>query len=166
MDRLYVRRVCEAAPRPSLFRGVRQFVRNHLESVSCHFAEQLQPLSTKHSRVVTRQFSKKTKTSSTSRPPERSSLGAYQVSGVAPANQTKERAKTKSSWISPIFLCEFWCFSLGKQARNSHIELLFRNAPAKSSWTDFFFFWFAGALLIWEGLWKTSENHWKPCENF
>ena len=37
-------------------------------------------------------------------------------SGVAPANQTKERAKTKSSWISPIF-CEFWCFSIGKQAR-------------------------------------------------
>ena len=36
----------EAAPRPSLFRGVRQFVWNHLESVSCHFAEQLQPLST------------------------------------------------------------------------------------------------------------------------
>ena len=24
--------------------------------------------------------------------------------GVAPANQTKERAKTKSSWISPIFV--------------------------------------------------------------
>ena len=49
----------EAAPRPSLFRGVHQFVWNHLESVSRHFAEQLQPLSTKHSRVVTRQFSKK-----------------------------------------------------------------------------------------------------------
>ena len=27
----------EAAPRPPLFRGVRQFVWNHLESVSCHF---------------------------------------------------------------------------------------------------------------------------------
>ena len=27
----------EAAPRPSLFRGFRQFVWNHLESVSCHF---------------------------------------------------------------------------------------------------------------------------------
>ena len=26
------------------------------------------------------------------------------LSGVAPANQTKERAKTKSSWISPIFV--------------------------------------------------------------
>ena len=50
----------EAAPRPSLFRGVHQFVWNHLKSVSCHSAEQLQPLSTKHSRVVTRQFSKKT----------------------------------------------------------------------------------------------------------
>ena len=30
----------EAAPRPSLFRGVRQFVWNHLESVSCHFCGQ------------------------------------------------------------------------------------------------------------------------------
>ena len=36
----------EAAPRPSLFRGVRQFAWNHLESVSCHFAVQLQHLST------------------------------------------------------------------------------------------------------------------------
>ena len=35
-------------------------------------------------------------------------------SGVAPANQTKERGKTKSSWISPPFFCEFWCFFLGK----------------------------------------------------
>ena len=36
----------EAAPRPSLLGGVRQFIWNHLESVNCHFAEQLQPLST------------------------------------------------------------------------------------------------------------------------
>ena len=35
------------------------------------------------------------------------------LSGVAPANQTKERAKTKSSF----FFGEFLCFSLGKQAR-------------------------------------------------
>ena len=32
------------------------------------------------------------------------SLANGDVSGVAPANQTKERAKTKSSWISPIFV--------------------------------------------------------------
>ena len=90
--------------------------------------------------------------------------------GVAPANQTKERAKTKSSWISPNFVnsgvfpwenkgdekfmnfahfCDFWCFFLGKQARNSHIEFLFRNAPGKSSWTDLSLVWFAtGPLLI------------------
>ena len=30
----------EAAPRPSLLRGVRQFFWNHLESVSCHFCGQ------------------------------------------------------------------------------------------------------------------------------
>ena len=30
----------EAAPRPSPFRGVRQFAWNHLESVSCHFCGQ------------------------------------------------------------------------------------------------------------------------------
>ena len=40
-------------------------------------------------------------------------------SGVAPANQTKERAKTKSSYeFRPCpFFCEFWCFPLGKHAR-------------------------------------------------
>ena len=32
--------IAEAAPRPSLFRGVRQFVWNHLASVSCHFCGQ------------------------------------------------------------------------------------------------------------------------------
>ena len=37
-------------------------------------------------------------------------------SGVAPANQTKGRAKTKSSWISPIFV-NSGVFSSGKQAR-------------------------------------------------
>ena len=39
-------------------------------------------------------------------------------SGVAAANQTKERAKhAKSSHEFRPFFCEFWCFSLGKQAR-------------------------------------------------
>ena len=36
---------------------------------------------------------------------------------VAPANQTKERAKTKSSWISPFFVNSGVFFLLGKQAR-------------------------------------------------
>ena len=39
----HCRSVClfsEAAPTPSLFRGVRQLVWNHLESVSCHFCGQ------------------------------------------------------------------------------------------------------------------------------
>ena len=40
----------------------------------------------------------------------------WEESGVAPANQTKERAKKKSSWISPIFV-NSGVFSLGKQAR-------------------------------------------------
>ena len=53
---------------------------------------------------------------------------------VAPANQTKERAKTKSSYEFHPFFCEFWCFSLGNK-HDSHIELLFRNAPAKGSWS-------------------------------
>ena len=64
-------------------------------------------------------------------------------SGVAPANQTKESAKTKSSWISPIFVNSGvfpW-----ENKHDSHIELLFRNAPAKSSWTDLSLVWFAGA---------------------
>ena len=63
-------------------------------------------------------------------------------SGAAPANQTKETAKTKSSWISPIFV------NSGVFLRNTsmiHIELLFRNAPAKSSWTDLSLVWFARA---------------------
>ena len=39
-----------------------------------------------------------------------------EVRGVAPANQTKKRARTRSSWISPIFV-NSGVFSLGKPAR-------------------------------------------------
>ena len=39
-------------------------------------------------------------------------------------------------WILVFFL---------RKTSTIHIELLFRNAPAKSSWTDFFWFWFARA---------------------
>ena len=57
-------------------------------------------------------------------------------SGVAPAKQTKERAKTKSSWeFRPFFCVNSGVFPL-ENKHDSHIELLFRNAPAKSSWTD------------------------------
>ena len=37
-------------------------------------------------------------------------------SGVAPANQTKERAKNET-FMNFAHFCEFWCFCLGKQAR-------------------------------------------------
>ena len=70
-------------------------------------------------------------------------FGQQKESGVAPANQTKERAKTKSSWISPIFVNSGvfpW-----ENKHETHIELLFRNAPAKSSWTDLSLVWFASA---------------------
>ena len=42
----------------------------------------------------------------------------FRESGVAPANQTKERAKRKSSWISPVFV-NSGVFSLGKRARST-----------------------------------------------
>ena len=60
---------------------------------------------------------------------------------LAPANQTKERAKTKSSWLSPIL----WILGVFLGKTNAiHIELLFRNAPRKSSWTGLSLVWFAG----------------------
>ena len=59
-----------------------------------------------------------------------------------PANQTKERAKTKSSRISPFFVNSGVFL---RKTSTIHIELLFRNAPAKSSWTDFSLVWFAGS---------------------
>ena len=40
----------------------------------------------------------------------------HPLTGVAPANQTKDRAKTESSWISPTFV-NSGVFSLGRQAR-------------------------------------------------
>ena len=38
------------------------------------------------------------------KPPDFAETRLSHFSGVAPANKTKERAKTKSSWISPIFV--------------------------------------------------------------
>ena len=63
------------------------------------------------------------------------------LSGVAPANQTKERAKTKNSHEFRPYFCEFWCFSSGNQARNSHLELLFRKMPVRKV-QELTFLWF------------------------
>ena len=48
-------------------------------------------------------------------------------------NQTKGQ---NEKFMNFALFCEFWCFSVGKTS-TIHIELLFRNAPAKSS-----FLWF------------------------
>ena len=62
------------------------------------------------------------------------------LSGVAPANQTKEWAKTKSSWISPIFVNSG--VSLGKQARFT--SNFGSSLPWRRSWTGLSLVWFAG----------------------
>ena len=64
-----------------------------------------------------------------------------------PANQTKERAKTKSSYehFAP-FSCEFWCFSLGKQARFT-LNFCSGMPLAKSHEPTFLWFGFPGPLL-------------------
>ena len=59
-----------------------------------------------------------------------------------PGKPNQRKGQTKSSWISPIFLWTL-VFFLGKTS-TIHIELLFRNAPAKSSWTGLSLVWFAG----------------------
>ena len=41
--------------------------------------------------------------------------------------------------------CEFWCFFSPGKTSTIHIELLFRNAPVKSSCTHLSLVWFAGA---------------------
>ena len=65
-------------------------------------------------------------------------------SGVAPANQTKERAKRKVHDFALFFCVNSGVFPW-ENKHDSRIELLFRNAPAKSSWTDLSLVWFAGA---------------------
>ena len=67
-------------------------------------------------------------------------------SGVAPANQTKERAKTKSSWISPIFVNSGvlpW-----ENKRDSHRT--FVPVCPREKFMNWPFFWFGlpGWLLI------------------
>ena len=58
--------------------------------------------------------------------------------------QTKPKKGQNEKFMNFVHFCEFWCFFLGKTS-TIHIELLFRNAPAKSSWTDLSLVWFAGA---------------------
>ena len=57
-------------------------------------------------------------------------------------NQRKGQNDEKFIWISPIFV-NSGVFFLRKTS-TIHIELLFRNAPAKNSWTDLSLVWFAG----------------------
>ena len=65
-------------------------------------------------------------------------------SGVAPANQTKDRAKTKSSWISPIFV-KILVFFLRKTS-TIHISNFCSGMPPwkvhETMWSGFFFFFF------------------------
>ena len=79
-------------------------------------------------------------------------------SGVAPANQTKERAKTKSSYEFRPFLCEFWCFSLGKRAR---FTLNFCSGMPLGKVHKLTFLWFGlpGPLLN-GGSFPLISDHW------
>ena len=61
-------------------------------------------------------------------------------SGVAPANQTKERAETKSEKLMNFaHFCEFWRFSLGKQSRSTS-NFCSRMPPKKVQ--ELAFLWF------------------------
>ena len=84
--------------------------------------------------------------------------GASSNSGVAPANQTKGQ-KQKIHEFRP-----FWWLLVFFLRKTSTIliELLFRNAPVKSSWTDLFF-WFGllGPLLINIKRWKQFKHKWQ-----
>ena len=68
------------------------------------------------------------------------------VSGVAPANQTKERAK-KEKFMNFAHFCEFWCFSLGKQARFTS-NFCSAMPPGKVHELAFLWFGLSGRLLI------------------
>ena len=47
-------------------------------------------------------------------------------------SKPNQRKGQNEKFMNFAHFCEFWCFSLGNK-HDSHIELLFRNAPAKSS---------------------------------
>ena len=48
--------------------------------------------------------------------------------------QTKpQKGPKRKVHMNFAHFCEFWCFFPWENKHDSHIELLFRNAPAKSS---------------------------------
>ena len=79
----------------------------------------------------------------------------------------KKGPKRKVHEFRP-FLCRFWCFFLRKTS-TIHIELLFRNAPVKSSWTDLSLVWFAGAtpeFWSWIFEWISPPDIFRPFSVF
>ena len=68
------------------------------------------------------------------------------LSGVAPANQTKERAKNEK-FMNFSHFCEFWCFCLGKQARFT-LNFCSGMPPGKVYELAFLWFGLPGPLLI------------------
>ena len=87
----------------------------------------------------------------------RSTESFHNDSGVAPANQTKERAKTKSSWISPIFV-NSGVFPLGKQARFT-LNFCSGMPPGKVHEPAFLWFGFAGATPEWRDKMYSQRTH-------
>ena len=63
-----------------------------------------------------------------------------------PGKPNQRKGQNEKFMNFAYFLNEFWQFFLGTTS-TIHIELLFRNAPVKSSCTDFSLVWFAGPLL-------------------
>ena len=68
------------------------------------------------------------------------------ISGVAPANQTKERGKNEK-FMNFVHFCEFWYFSLGKQVR---LTLNFCSGMPLRKVHELTFLWFglSGPILI------------------
>ena len=86
--------------------------------------------------------------SSSPRAPAEKLVGEF-FSGVAPANQTKERAKTKSSWISPIFVNSGVFFFPWENKHDSHWTFVLECPCGKFMNWPFSFLWFGlpGPLL-------------------
>ena len=76
------------------------------------------------------------------------------------ANQRKGQNE-KFMKFAPIFVWILVCSSLGKQAHDSHIALLFRNAPAKNSWTDLSLVWFARGHSSPDWWWRPLNHTWR-----
>ena len=72
-----------------------------------------------------------------------------------------QRKGQNEKFMNFAHFCEFWCFFLRKTS-TIHIELLFRNAPAKNSWADLSLVWFAGATPEKNG----GHLEWGPSQDF